>query len=281
MSDQKKEEDEFYVGYFDEMPDSYASNVKPLIIIILILIPLISFILVFNQRGFVESTYEYAKVTKLRGTITNTPVPAVRVLENGAIRTIPIVTFGKKGGAELLSSWMGDIELDKEIVEVEGKLIYYNSKTLVEIADAENLSKVQITEHPTIEKIKPIHIGQLTVEGEITDPKCFFGVMKPAYGKPHRSCAIRCISGGIPPVFATKTEGPFMEYYFIKGQNGEDINQDLLPWVGDQLKLTGEVWEYDDWKEIRIKSSDDFERLYTSVITSIDSKITICMAMNK
>ena len=28
---------------------------------------------------------------------------------------------------------------------------------------------------------------------------CFLGVMKPGRSKPHRACAVRCISGGIPP----------------------------------------------------------------------------------
>src|SRR5437899_10500981 len=39
--------------------------------------------------------------------------------------------------------------------------------------------------------------------GEIVDSKCYLGVMNPGNGKVHRDCAVRCISGGIPPVFAT------------------------------------------------------------------------------
>lgn len=42
----------------------------------------------------------------------------------------------------------------------------------------------------------------MTLEDEIIDPKCYFGVI-PGKGKIHRSCAIRCISDGIPPVLAT------------------------------------------------------------------------------
>jgi len=41
-------------------------------------------------------------------------------------------------------------------------------------------------------------IGRITLRGEIVDAKCFFGVMRPALGKVHRACAIRCLSGGVP-----------------------------------------------------------------------------------
>ena len=35
------------------------------------------------------------------------------------------------------------------------------------------------------------------------DSKCYLGVMNPGSGKVHRDCAVRCISGGIPPIFVT------------------------------------------------------------------------------
>jgi hypothetical protein len=46
-------------------------------------------------------------------------------------------------------------------------------------------------------------LGTFELSGEIVDSKCYLGVMNPGSGKVHRDCAVRCISGGIPPVFAT------------------------------------------------------------------------------
>ena len=40
-------------------------------------------------------------------------------------------------------------------------------------------------------------LGAVTLTGEIVDSKCFLGVMNPGNLKPHKACAIRCISGGI------------------------------------------------------------------------------------
>ena len=38
----------------------------------------------------------------------------------------------------------------------------------------------------------------VTLKGEIIDPKCYLGAMKPGGGKTHKACAMRCIAGGIP-----------------------------------------------------------------------------------
>lgn len=74
----------------------------------------------------------------------------------------------------------------------------YDGKTVLEVPETENRQMV-------VEKMaaplpeRPVEIlGSISLLREIIDPKCYFGVMKPDYGKVHRSCAIRCIAGGIP-----------------------------------------------------------------------------------
>jgi hypothetical protein len=47
-------------------------------------------------------------------------------------------------------------------------------------------------------------LGEVQLTGEIVDSKCYFGVMNPGAGKVHRDCAVRCISGGIPPAFLVR-----------------------------------------------------------------------------
>ena len=50
-------------------------------------------------------------------------------------------------------------------------------------------------------------LGEVQLTGEIVDSKCYFGVMNPGAGKVHRDCAVRCISGGIPPAFLVRDAG--------------------------------------------------------------------------
>ncbi len=71
--------------------------------------------------------------------------------------------------------------------------------------------------------------------------------MKPGEGKPHRSCAIRCIAGGIPPVFAIKNADN--DFVILTGEN---INEEIIPIVGDALQLEGEVIEVADWKIMKV-----------------------------
>jgi hypothetical protein len=45
-----------------------------------------------------------------------------------------------------------------------------------------------------------------TLRGEIVDSKCFLGVMNPGERTVHRDCATRCLSGGVPAMFAYHDE---------------------------------------------------------------------------
>ena len=66
-----------------------------------------------------------------------------------------------------------------------------------------------------IEAVRTLHIpdfsgdGEYLVHytvGELVDTKCFLGVMRPATGKVHRGCAVRCLSGGAPPALLVRDE---------------------------------------------------------------------------
>ena len=87
---------------------------------------------------------------------------------------------------------------------------------------------------------KIIEMGSIEVQGEIDDHKCFFGVMKPGFGKVHLSCAVRCIAGGIPAILTTNPlPGEKAEYYFLTGIGGKSINNDLLKYVGMPVSIRG------------------------------------------
>ena len=78
-------------------------------------------------------------------------------------------------------------------------------------------------------KISPLvkELGTFQLNGEVLDPKCYFGVMKPGHGKPHRDCAIRCIAGGIIPVFWVRNEKGEADYYLILDAKGKKMNDEL------------------------------------------------------
>ncbi len=96
-------------------------------------------------------------------------------------------------------------------------------------------------------------LGIQKIKGEIIDPKCYFGVMKPGEGKVHRDCAIRCILGGIPPVLKVMNENGEKNYYLIVGPNGESMNEAVQDFVAEPIEIEARAVQQDDWIILYVK----------------------------
>jgi hypothetical protein len=247
--------DEFYVGYLPQAPTFTAEFIKRVIIVIGIVAVVISTLLVLNQRKFSATTFEYGVPTTLEGIIYYLPVPHLRLRQGEDInkkviyQTILLVGSGKSGVDNVFKQ--AEVTLGNfhsRYARISGYLIYGDGKSLLQINEAND---IQLTEEKNVQPDVPTikTKGNIIMTGEIIDPKCFFGVMKPGEGKPHRSCAIRCIAGGLPPVF----KSDLSEYFLLTGENGEPINQQILSIVGDQINLEGDIEEIDDWKILKVK----------------------------
>jgi len=248
--------DEFYVGYLPVMPRMTRLFLKKTVIAIFLVMALICGLIVLNQRMFTTNNFEYGIPSKLEGVIYTEPVPRLVINlgvdqhGNKIFKTILLVGYGKSGADQAIQSI--EAKLGRSIVgkriALNGYLIYGDGKALLQISGDEN-SNPLIAEN-TETQSKLIEIGEVIVFGEVIDPKCYFGVMKPGEGKPHRSCAIRCLAGGIPPVFHVGTSS---EYYFLLGEDFQPINDQVLSLVGDQVKLEGKVMRMHEWKVLVVK----------------------------
>ena len=65
--------------------------------------------------------------------------------------------------------------------------------------------------------------------------------MNPGNLLPHRACAIRCISGGIPPVLLVQAKDQPAVYLLLVSTTGAPVNQQLLDLVAEPVEITGEV----------------------------------------
>jgi hypothetical protein len=100
--------------------------------------------------------------------------------------------------------------------------------------------------------------------------------MKPAEGKPHRSCAIRCIAGGIAPVFVV--ENSAFDFVILDGKN---INDEILALVGDHIQLKGDLTEIDDWVVMSVEMNNLkmlAKRRTKENILMLDEDITLCIS---
>lgn len=253
-------QDEFFIGWQQETPESYSKSVKLFVWLLIPFTLLVAFLLVNTQKEFSTSIFEFGETTILEGTLINTPVPMLRVFHGEDLDGTPVfqhillVGFGKFGAEQTL------IKIEEKIgedwrgksVKLSGTLIYHDGLTLMELTDGVEsyLGKSDKRFFPQDYTFNTFERSDFS--GEIVDPKCFFGVMKPSEGKVHKSCAARCISGGIPPVFAAKNG----KYYLILNEDGKKINQEILPFVADYLAVSGKVGRLYEWNILYLSTEN-------------------------
>jgi len=258
--------DEFYVSYIDgTLGPKTKSTLKRFCLLVFGLIIIGAVIFGFSQNPFKNSSFELTKETKITGTLHQNPYPMLRIkVGENNFKNILLLGFGKLSANTYLNklrSQHGD--LNGKTLSIEGNLIYYNSKTLIQI---NNKDKITVENKPNTTIPQNINIGEVTFQGEIIDPKCYFGVMKPGKGKIHRSCAIRCISGGIPPVLATTDKNNISEYFLLTDMNKQPINKEILSYVGKPSNIKGYVEKMEDWHILKINLSDIEELMLDSSI---------------
>ncbi|MEO0337772.1 MAG: hypothetical protein AAF242_01025 [Bacteroidota bacterium] len=253
----------FYIGWQEQMPEDQKKTLRRFLIPIFLLIPIIAIAIVLFQKSFNDHTFELGTLTIVEGVYQAEPVPILVAdegqLPEGTSRNILLVGYGKFGAEsimETIAARQGDLEGKK--LSLEGTLIYGDGKTVMELTKKQD-AFVQLGATVAQPRVKYEYANDQTLWGEILDPKCYFGVMKPGEGKIHKSCAIRCISGGIPPVFRTlvRRAPDLYEYYILRGKDNQSINQEVLPYVAEQIKLTGTIQTHaDDWKVIYLDPMD-------------------------
>ena len=259
-----KENNKFYIGWKDEIPTRHAVFLKKLLIAIFILIPMLGFIVVYFQKPFNNFNFEFGNTTTITGVYYDDPIPMLIAdegsLEGGLSRDIVLVGYGKlgaKGIIENIEATEGTLRGKK--ISLNGTLIYGDGKTLMELTNEEN-SFVEIVSNNAQRSLTKSAFKEVSLSGEIIDPKCYFGVMKPGEGKIHKSCAIRCISGGIPPVLKTKNAKGESQYYILRDQDGNPINKEVLPFVAEQISVSGKTYTVFNWNVLYV-DVDDLRRM--------------------
>lgn len=247
-------QDEFYIGWQPKAPLSVSKHVYKVIAVLMLVAILIGGILALMQKRFSNSRFEYGQLTEVTGIYQNSPVPSLKVMTkrgasgNSTYITMPLVGYGKSGAEGVITALEkeNNIILDGKQVTFHGTLIYNNGKSLLQV-DKNDHPMITVSSNKKEIKREITNLGEVELTGEILDPKCYFGAMKPGHGKPHRDCAVRCIEGGINPVFYVRNEKGDAAYYLIVGQNGEKINTRLKDYIAEPVTITAKAVQFDDW----------------------------------
>ena len=220
-----RSESEFYVGYLP-MPARLKRTIRRVVIAVGVLAVVAAAILIVGQQPFATSTFEFQQYREFRGTLLTEPYPALTI--PGREPPWLLVGAGKHGVGDL-RRWSG------REVALKGERIYRTSGStedhMIELAPGSLTARGEGN---------PVqgsgNLGEVQLTGEIVDSKCYFGVMNPGAGKVHRDCAVRCISGGIPPAFLVRDSSGTLVTLLLANWKRE-----LLEHVAEPVTIRGRL----------------------------------------
>ena len=217
---------EFYVGYLPNAPPRLAAAVRRIVLGLFALAATLAVALVFAQRPFPLSTFEFQNYREFQGMLREHPYPRL-----AASSQYLLVAPGKHGAADVFSG------LDGKTLRLKGSLIYRNGDKMIEALP----STILPVDHAAASEPVRVDLGMVTLAGEIVDSKCYLGVMNPGAGKVHRDCAARCISGGIPPALIVKDSSGVSKTILLTGLT---IRR-LLDFVAEPVEVRGRLLQSD------------------------------------
>jgi len=231
--------EEFYIGWEAKAAPGIGRAARHVVIAILFLTMVAAAVFAISQRLIGQSVFEWGISKPFSGILQTKPYPHLLVQRPGNAAGLPqFSTY------YLVAPWKFGLNpealtpLSGKSVTLNGTLIYRGNQTMVETKPEWIRSDEKAT---SISLPQTVSLGKQTLLGEIVDSKCFLGVMNPGQLAPHRACAIRCISGGVPPVFLIRQKNGPATYLLLVSSDGKPVNQQVLDIVAEPVQITGEV----------------------------------------
>jgi hypothetical protein len=189
--------DEFYIGYEAHLPPRIKLAIRWAVACMATCVIGAAALFVVAQRPLAQSRFDYGAVHEAVGLLVLDPAPALLVETDGSWERYWLVSRGKHGAARAMGAtppgW----------VRLEGTRIERTPWQMLEVADGSVRPIPARGDGPPVPADTPMSV---TLRGEVVDSKCFLGVMNPGERTVHRDCAIRCLAGGIAPMFSFENE---------------------------------------------------------------------------
>jgi hypothetical protein len=189
-----------------------------------------------SQLPFPTVLFEFGQFRTYEGTMRTHPVPML----TGPTSYL-LVAPGKHGLDDAFDSF------DGRLVRLNASLIQRDDLPMLEVGPD---SLVLTSPHRRTASAAAV-LGDVDLIGEIVDMKCHLGVMNPGNGKVHRDCAVRCISGGIPPGFFVRDSNGQYLTLVLTSENGPSLTKYLLPLIGEPVRVRGSIVMVDGIRTLR------------------------------
>lgn len=239
--------DEIYVGYLP-VPRGYARFLRLVVPALVAVVVAAAALAPLAGRSPGPAVWDTDTLVEVEGVAIEQPYAILRILDNetpGGVRAVPLVQEGKRGGREIVAGMSG------HRVRLRGYWLARDGRRLLEVV--EPATRVDGALPPSLAAAPlPARREAAVLSGEIIDPKCYFGAMKPGEGKTHKACATLCVKGGIPPMLATRDAAGAPRYVLLADPAGGPANEFVLPYVGDRVTLRGVLGAIDDFPVLTI-----------------------------
>lgn len=210
--------DEFFVGYLPKAPPGIARRVRWAVVLLVLVGLALAVLLATSQKPFAAASFAFGHPTTFTGVVSSSPEPTL-----WADKPYLLVAPGKHGAHGLVAPHEG------KTVTITGALIQRGDEAMIEV---ESIAPAALPAHLPPPRGKG---EEVTLVGEIVDGKCFLGVMRPGEGKAHHDCAVRCISGGTPPLLALYDGRTVV----LAGRGGRSLHHEILDVVAEPVEVTG------------------------------------------
>lgn len=192
-----------------------------------------------------RGVWDTSAVRTLEGLACSRPYAMLRVPDAHApdgARTVLLVQEGKRGAAEVVAPF------DGRLVRVRGYVLERDGRQMLELVEGnlESLAAPSDSMAVGLQWPVPVGMGPVRLTGEIIDPKCYLGAMKPGEGRTHKECATLCIAGGIPPMFVTRDAAGTVVYFLLVDARGGPAAEQVLAFVGDPVELSATLERWGD-----------------------------------
>ena len=211
---------EFYVGYLP-VPQRLRKAIRAIVGGLMLLAIAVGAVLIAGQMPFADSSFDYQRYREFQGTLLAEPIPALLIPGQGSPWLL--VGPGKHGPGDLR-------RFDGMRVTLTGERISRGADQMIEL----RLGSLRAS--GTGVRPQSVTLGDVQLTGEIVDSKCYFGVMNPGNGKVHRDCAVRCISGGVPPALLVRDASGTARTVLLA-----NWKRDLLGHVAEPITLRGRL----------------------------------------
>lgn len=228
--------DGFYVGYLP-----LPSRLKGFLVIVTLILlggaGVLAFALAGGQQDPGPGTWATAPNATV-GTLGLEPYPILWVTNANAPLAAPegilLVAVGKFGPGGLLDGLQAG-----DAVTVEGLDIQRGGQRMIEATAITKAQGSSVTVPRLPDTIAPARATAVGIAGEIIDPKCYLGVMKPGQGTIHKACATLCIKGGIPPMILAEDDAGNLIFALLLSQHGQHAPDEIMPLIGDAITARG------------------------------------------